>query len=79
MPRKKEDWFTNINGASQILNRNPRTVGKYVKDGLIDGDFTFGNNTLIPMADIAKIMGTSESTVVNVAKAKEVPLWKCRK
>jgi hypothetical protein len=78
MPKKKEDWFTNIEGASEILNRNPRTVGKYVKDGLVDGSTKFGSHKLIPMSDIAKIMGTPESTVVKVAKAKSVPLWKCK-
>ena len=76
MPRKKENWFTNVEGASEILNRHPRTVGKYVKDGLIDASTMFGNNKLIPMSDIAKVMGTSEDTVVKVAKAKAVPLWK---
>jgi len=78
MSRKKESWYTNIEGASEILNRNPRTVGKYVKDGLINGNTKFGNNKLIPMSDIAKLMGTQESTVVKVAKAKSVSLWKCK-
>jgi hypothetical protein len=78
MPRKKESWFTNVEGASEILNRNPRTIGKYVKDKLIDGSTKFGNNKLIPMSDIARVMGTEESTVVKVAKAKSVPLWKCK-
>ena len=78
MPRKKEEWYTNIYGAAEILNRNPRTVGKYVKEGLIDGSTMFGSHKLIPMSDIAKVMGTLESTVVKVAKAKSVPLWKCK-
>ncbi|MDQ1251124.1 MAG: hypothetical protein QG646_193 [Euryarchaeota archaeon] len=79
MPKKKEDWFTNINGASQILNRDRSTVGKYIKKNKIDGSFTFGNSTLIPMSDVAKLMDTSENVVVKVAKAKSVPLWKCKR
>ena len=78
MPRKKESWFTNVEGASEILNRTPKTVGNYVKKGLFDGNTKFGNNKLISMSDIAKVMGTPESTVVKVAKAKSVPLWKCK-
>jgi hypothetical protein len=78
MPKKKADWFTNIKGASEILNRNPRTIGKYIKKNVIDGSSAFGTSTLIPMSDIAKLMGTEESTAVKVAKAKSVPLWKCK-
>lgn len=78
MPRKKENWFTDIYGASEILNRNPRTVGKYVKDGVVDGSTKFGSHKLISMSDIAKVMGTSENTVVKVAKAKSISLWKCK-
>lgn len=79
MPRKKENWFTNVDGASDILNRHPRTVGKYIKDGLVDGSTVFGNNKLIPMSDIAKVMGTQESTVIKIAKVKSVLLWKCKR
>ena len=78
MPKKKADWFTNIEGASEILNRNPRTVGHYVKTRQLDGSTKFGTHKLIPMSDIARLMGTEESTVVKVAKAKSVPLWKCK-
>jgi len=79
MPRKKEDWYTNIKGASEILNRNPRTISKWIKNGSLDGDTKFGNSTLIPISDVATVLKTSESTAVKVAKAKEVPLWKCKR
>ena len=79
MPKKKEVWFTNVAGASEILNRTPKTIGNYIKRDLIDGSTVFGNNKLIPMSDVAKMMGTPETTVVKVAKAKSVPLWKCKR
>ena len=77
MARKKEDWFTNIAGASKILNRTTTTVGSYVKHGRVQS-IRFGTHKLISMSDIATVMGTSESTVVKVAKAKSIPLWKCK-
>ena len=79
MPKKKEVWFTNVAGASEILNRTPKTVGNYIKGGLVDGSTVFGNNKLISMSDVAKVMNKPESTVVKVAKAKAVPLWKCKR
>jgi len=79
MPKKKDEWFTNINGAAQMLNRNPRTVGRYIRDGFIDGDVAFGNNTLIPISEVAKVMNTSESVLVKIAKVRDVPLWKRRR
>ena len=79
MPKKKQDcWFTNIEGASEILNRNPRTVGKYVKNGIVDGSTKFGTHKLIPMADIARVLGTPESTAVKIAKARSISLWQCK-
>ena len=77
MPRKKEDWFTNIAGASEILNRTTTTVGNYVKNGRVQST-RFGTHKLISMSDIATVMGTTESVAVKVAKAKSIPLWKCK-
>ena len=79
MPRKKEVWCTNIDGASKIMNRTSRTVSNYVKEGLLDGSFRYGNSKLIPMSDVAKLMRTTESNVVKFAKTRELPLWICKR
>ena len=78
MPRKKEDWYTNIKGAAEILDCHHATVGKRIKDGLINGDMWIGNSRLVAMSDIAGMLGTSENVVVRVAKEKRIPLWKCK-
>jgi len=78
MPRAKEIWCTNVTGASNILNRHRRTVTKYISDGELSG-FKYGQNTLIPMADLARFMGTSENRVVNLAKTWDLPLWRCKR
>lgn len=79
MPKKKSEyWCTNMNGASQILNRSTQSVRNYIKDGKLSG-FKYGGNTLIPVKDIAKFLGTTQSKAVNLAKSWELPLWRCNK
>jgi len=78
MPKEKEIWCTNVNGASRILNRHRRTVTSYVKDGDLGG-FKFGQNTLIPIKDIARMMETTQSRAVNLAKTWDLPLWRCKR
>jgi len=78
MPKKREFWCTNVKGATQILNRSRQSVHNYVKNGELSA-FRYGGNTLIPMRDVAKFLGTTQTRTVNLAKAWGLPLWRCQK
>lgn len=78
MPKKREFWCTNMTGASKILNVNRQSVNRYMKKGELSG-FRYSGNTLIPMRDVAKFLGTTQSRAVNLAKAWGLPLWRCEK
>jgi hypothetical protein len=78
MPKESEYWCTNMTGAAKVLNRSRQAVNRYIKNGDISG-FKYGSNTLIPMKDIAKALGTTQSRAVNLAKTWDLPLWRCKK
>lgn len=79
MPRKKEVFCTNVDGASKIMNRTGRTIHNYLSQGLLDGSFKYGSSRLIPMSDVARLMRTTESNVIKFAKTRELPLWICKR
>jgi hypothetical protein len=58
----------------RLLNRSRMTIWRYIQDGSLRG-FNVASNVIIPLADIANVMGVTEIEVYNVALTYRLPLW----
>lgn len=65
---------TNQEGAMQLLNRSRMTVWRFVQEGHLRG-FNVAGNVVSPLADIANLLGLTETQVYNIAIAHRLPLW----
>jgi len=61
-------------GAMRLLNRTRSTIWTYVKAEKLRS-FSVGGNVVIPLVDIASMLGTTETQVYNIAVAHRIPLW----
>lgn len=61
-------------GAVRLLNRNRSTIWTYVKAKKLRS-FSVGGNVVIPLADVAVMLNTTETQVYNIAIAHRIPLW----
>lgn len=64
----------NAAGATQILNRDRSTIWTYVKAGRLRS-FNVAGNAVIPLVDIAGMLGVTETQIYNAAIAYRLPLW----
>lgn len=65
---------TNGIGAMRLLNRGRVTIWNYVNAGRLRS-FGMSGQLAIPLADIADILGTTETQVYNLATVHRLPLW----
>jgi hypothetical protein len=65
---------TNQDGAMRLLNRSRTTVWRLVQNGTLRG-YDVAGNVVTPLADIANMMGVSETQVYNIALTYRLPLW----
>ena len=64
----------NAAGATRLLNRNRTTVWTYIKASRLRG-FNVAGNVVIPIVDIAAMLGTTATQVYNVAVTYRIPMW----
>jgi len=64
----------NAAGAMRLLNRTRVTLWTYIKAGRLRS-FSLAGNIVIPLVDIADMLGLTETQVYNVAIACRLPLW----
>ena len=65
---------TNQEGAMKVLNRGRTTIWRLIQGGSLRG-FNVTGNVVIPLADIAGLLGVTERQVYNIALAHKLPLW----
>jgi hypothetical protein len=68
---------TNSLGAMRLLNRSRTAVWSYVQQGILRG-FNVAGNVVVPLVDIANLMGVSESQVYNAALVYDLPIWQVK-
>ena len=68
---------TNSVGAMRLLNRGRTAIWNYVQRGVVRG-FNVAGNVVIPLIDIANLLGVSETQVYNAALAYNLPIWQVR-
>jgi len=64
----------NAAGATVILNRDRSTIWSYVKAGRLRS-FNVAGNAVIPIADIAGMLGVTANQIYNVGVGYRLPMW----
>lgn len=64
----------NAAGATRILNRDRSTIWTYVKASRLRS-FNVAGNAVIPLVDIANMLGVTETQIYNAAVVYRLPLW----
>lgn len=60
--------------VARLINRSRTTVWRYVQAGQLKG-FNVAGNIVIPLADVASLMGLTQSQIHDIALTHKFPLW----
>lgn len=61
-------------GAMSLLNRHRSSIWNYVQAGRLRS-INVAGNVVIPLLDIAGMLGMTETQIYNVAVAYKLPMW----
>jgi len=67
-------YCTNQEGAMRLLNRGRTTIWRMIQEGQLRGFKEFGQ-VIVPLTDIASLLGITEQTAYNVLIAYRLPIW----
>lgn len=70
------DMLTCVNatGAARLLNRNRQTMWEYARQKRFRS-FNVAGNVVIPLMDIAVMLGVTETQAYNIAISYRLPVW----
>lgn len=69
---------TNQEGVMKLMNRGRTTVWRLIQRGTLRG-LSVAGNVVVPLADLAALLGVTEKQVYNAAMSYQVPLWQVYK